>query len=67
MSNSKLQTILSFLLALTAMPAPRMLMILSENWTLTNGRGGTLIRQWKPYPEFLVGGGDFQPLNVPRI
>lgn len=35
--------------------------------TLTNGLGGTLIRQWKPYPEFLIGGGEFKPLSVPRI
>ena len=34
---------------------------------LTNGLGGTLIRQWKPYPETLVGGARFKPLSVPRI
>ncbi|WP_105972516.1 hypothetical protein [Streptomyces geranii] len=35
--------------------------------TLTNGLGGTLIRQWKPYPDLLVGGSEFQPLDVPRV
>jgi hypothetical protein len=34
---------------------------------LTNGLGGTLIRQWKPYPNVLIGGGEFQPLSVPRV
>ena len=28
------------------MPAPRMLMILSENWTLTGGRDLTELVQW---------------------
>ena len=32
--------------ALTTMPAPRMLMILSENWTLTDGRDLTELVQW---------------------
>ena len=35
--------------------------------TLTNGLGGTLVRQWKPYPNVLVSGGEFQPLTVPRV
>lgn len=35
--------------------------------TLTNGLGGTLIRQWKPYPDMLIGGAEFQPLTVPRV
>jgi hypothetical protein len=34
---------------------------------LTNGLGGTLIRQWKPYPSVLIGGAEFQPLSVPRV
>ena len=28
--------------------------------TLTNGLGGTLIRQWKPYPNVLVLGNELQ-------
>ena len=32
--------------ALTAMPAPRMLLILSENWTLTDGRDLTELVRW---------------------
>ena len=35
--------------------------------TLTNGLGGTLIRQWKPYPNVLIGGAEFQGLSVPRV
>ena len=35
--------------------------------TLTNGLGGTLIRQWKPYPSILITGAGRKAEDVPRI
>jgi hypothetical protein len=35
--------------------------------TLKNGLGGTLIRQWKPYPSVLIAGAELQAQDVPRV
>lgn len=35
--------------------------------TLTNGLGGTLIRQWRPYPSALLTGADLKADAAPRI
>ncbi len=35
--------------------------------TLTNGLGGTLIRQWKPYPGVLITGTDVKVENAPTM
>jgi hypothetical protein len=35
--------------------------------TLTNGLGGTLIRQWRPYPSSLLTGADLKADVAPRI
>jgi hypothetical protein len=34
---------------------------------LTNGFGGTLIRQWRPYPSSLLTGTDIKVGAPPRI
>jgi hypothetical protein len=35
--------------------------------TLTNGFGGTLIRQWRPYPSSQLTGADLKGDGAPRI
>ena len=35
--------------------------------TLTNGLGGTLVRQWRPYPSTLLAGAGLKAEDVPRI
>jgi len=35
--------------------------------TLTNGLGGTLIRQWKPYPSVLITGNELEVEDAPTM